>query len=144
MLIVVHFHFPRIPLLHSDLEVGIEHERRRTFSAQIVWPLKVEDEGVYPFPEDAEDGLLLSLKLAGDGISQEIHLAPVEKFPAEDIVEHTIAIESNEDVLAFCCDEDWGGVNRFRSCKVIAVAAFSGSKISLKQRHEHYANPIFS
>jgi hypothetical protein len=23
-------------------------------------------------------------------------------------VEHTIAIESNEDVLAFCCDQDWG------------------------------------
>ena len=108
MLIVVRFHFPRIPLLHSDLEVGIEHERRRTFSAQIVWPLKVEDEGVYPFPEDAEDGLLLSLKLAGDGISQEIRLAPVGKFLAEDIVEHTITIESNEDVLAFCCDEDWG------------------------------------
>ena len=103
MLIVVHFHFPRIPLLHSDLEVGIDHQRRRTFSAQIVWP-----KGVYPFPEDAEDGLLLSLKLAGDGISQEIRLAPVGKFLAEDIVEHTITIESNEDVLAFCCDEDWG------------------------------------
>ena len=115
MLIVVRLHFPRIPLLHSDLEVGIEHQRRRTFSAQIVWPSKVKrefqddlDKGVYRFPEDAEDGLLLSLKLAGDGISQEIRLAPVEKSPAKDIVEHTITIESNEDVLAFCCDEDWG------------------------------------
>ena len=113
--IVVRLHFPRIPLLHSDLEVGIEHQRRRTFSAQIVWPSKVKrefqddlDKGVYRFPEDAEDGLLLSLKLAGDGISQEIRLAPVEKSPAKDIVEHTITIESNEDVLAFCCDEDWG------------------------------------
>ena len=108
MLIVVRLHFPRIPLLPSDLEVGIDHQRRRTFSAQIVWPSKMEDDGVYPFPEDAEDGLLLSLKLAGHGISQEIRLAPVDKFPAEDIVEHTIAIESNEDVLAFCCDQDWG------------------------------------
>ena len=26
---------------------------------------------------------------------------------------------------------------------IIAVAAFSGSKISLKQRHEHYPNPFF-
>ena len=69
----------------------------------------MKDRGVYRFPEDAKDGgLLLSLKLAGDGISQEIRLAPVENFPAEDIVEHTITVESNEDVIAFCCDEDWG------------------------------------
>ena len=67
------------------------------------------DKEVYnPFRENAEDGRLLSLKLAGDGISQEIRLAPVDKFPAQDIVEHTITVESNEDVIAFCCDEDWG------------------------------------
>ena len=64
--------------------------------------------GDYPFPEDAEDGFLLNLKLTGDGISQEIRLAPVDKFPVEDVVEHTITLESNEDVLAFCCDEDRG------------------------------------
>jgi hypothetical protein len=105
----------------------------------------MDNEGVYPFQEDAEDGLLLSLKLAGDGISQEIRLAPVEKSPAKDIVEHTITIESNEDVLAFVVMRT-GGCEQIQIMNVIAiiaVAAFSGSKISLKQRHEHYPNPFF-
>ena len=102
---LIFLRFPRIPVLHSDLEICNDPEpRRRTFSAQIVWP-KMTEGGAYPFPEDAEDGLLLSLKLAGDGFCQEIRLAPVERFPA-DMVEHTITVESNEDVLAFCCDED--------------------------------------
>eukprot|EP00435_Cladocopium_sp_Y103_P037677 s253_g10.t1 len=124
-----------IPLLHSDLEICVDDPRRRTFSAQIVWPAMVKDAGrPYPFAEDAEDGLLLNLKLAGDEICQEIRLAPVEKFPAaENIVEHTITVESNEDVLAFCCDEvrDEGGGALYYHPHVI-IRAHNGPKTTLR------------